>query len=264
MKIEGKKIAGEILEKLKKKNKPNKKMMAVLVGENKASESFIKIKEKIARELEVEFEVIKLDETVSEEEIKAELDRLASKKQVGGIVLQLPLPEGIKKEVVLEALPIEKDVDVLRAKTWMNRGDSKQILPPPVGVVTEILKQKNINLKEQRVAVVGAGWLVGRPVASYLAGRVQELVIFEEGSDLDKLKGYNLIISGVGKRNLIRPEFLSEGTGVIDFGYDGGRGDLDMSQTEDLEKLDFWTPTPGGTGPILVAKLFQNFWELIK
>ena len=100
--------------------------------------------------------------------------------------------------------------------------------------------------------------------------KAKELAVFKKGSDLSELKNYDLVISGVGKAELINPEMLKNGAGVIDFGYstdESGkiRGDFDASQIENyklkIENL-WYTPTPGGTGPILVAKLFENFYKL--
>ncbi|MDP3953294.1 MAG: bifunctional methylenetetrahydrofolate dehydrogenase/methenyltetrahydrofolate cyclohydrolase, partial [bacterium] len=93
----------------------------------------------------------------------------------------------------------------------------------------------------------------------------KEIYLMDRGSDLADLKNADLVISGVGEANLIKSDLLKEGAGVIDFGYyyfEDGRlaGDLDMGS--DLEKLSFYTPTPGGTGPILVAKLIENFYKL--
>mgnify|MGYP001600953233 CR=1 FL=1 len=104
--------------------------------------------------------------------------------------------------------------------------------------------------------------------------KIKELAVFEKGSDLSDLKNYDLVISGVGRAKLIKLEMLKDNAGVIDFGYsidESGKihGDFDVSEIENYirqpaEKIEnFWyTPTPGGTGPILVAKLFENFYKL--
>lgn len=262
-KIEGKEIQEEILAKLKEQEKPKRILAVIKVGENEAQTSFIKIKKQAAEKLGIDFRVYEFDEKISNEKLREEVGRIARQGGVGGILVQLPLPEGINRQKILNVIPIEKDVDVLSEKAWasFSLGRSR-ILPPSVGVVEEILKQEGWDLNDKKVAVVGAGFLVGKPVAEWLSGRVKKLSIFDEGSELEELRDYDLVVSGVGKAGIIKPEYLKEGAGVIDFGYDLGKGDLDASNEDELEKLAFWTPTPGGTGPILVAKLMENFYKL--
>ena len=113
---------------------------------------------------------------------------------------------------------------------------------------------------------MGLGALVGRPIALWLMGKCAHLDLLDKGSDLDVLTNADFVICGVGEAGLIKPANLKEGAGVIDFGYyyfkDGKlSGDLDTT-SPDLERLSFYTPTPGGTGPILVAKLMENFYKL--
>ena len=141
-----------------------------------------------------------------------------------------------------------------------------------------------MDYRGKKIAVVGAGFLIGKPIAVWLMdNKIKELKIFEKGSlpaqagDLSGLKEYDLVISGVGQAGLIKPEMLKDEAGIIDFGYsieEAGklRGDFDVSQMSHAYRqagdvkgqLSFYTPTPGGTGPILVAKLFENFYNLNK
>ncbi|MBI2033623.1 MAG: hypothetical protein HYT13_00810 [Candidatus Liptonbacteria bacterium] len=115
------------------------------------------------------------------------------------------------------------------------------------------------------MAVVGTGFLVGKVIVTWLLGKVRELYVLDRGSDFGVLKNMDLIISGVGKAGLIKPEMLKSGALLIDFGYDNGRGDFDAaslsSPTYNLKPITY-TPVPSGTGPILVAKIFENFYSL--
>lgn len=141
-------------------------------------------------------------------------------------------------------------------------------------------------LKNKAVAVVGKGFLVGKPIIEWLKGnpsagsgqKCQTLLIFDSKSDLKNLKKADLVITGVGKANLIKPEMLKSGAGVIDFGYDlievkSEKGKVESKITGDFDafelelstfnfQLSWYTPTPGGTGPILVAEIFKNFYKL--
>ncbi|MEK7634435.1 MAG: bifunctional 5,10-methylenetetrahydrofolate dehydrogenase/5,10-methenyltetrahydrofolate cyclohydrolase [Patescibacteria group bacterium] len=269
--IDGKKIAQEIIDKLKSLPILQKIFAAILVGDNPQSESFLKQKEKVAKELGIDFRLYNFPENSTNDFLRKEVGKIALLKRVGGVIVQLPLPEQINKHYVLNVIPREKDVDVLgeRALGAFYTGRNL-ILPPAVGVVEEILKFKNLKILDLKVAVVGAGFLVGKPIAIWLIDKVKELTIFEKGSDLSKLKNYDLIISGVGQADLIKLEMLKDGVGIIDFGYsmnENGKlgGDFDISEIENckLKIENFWyTPTPGGTGPVLVAKVFENFYKL--
>lgn len=284
MKIEGKKIAGEVMGRIKEgmdsrfcgNDKPLV-LAVVYVGENPASEAFIKQKRKAAEELGVDFKIYRFGGEISNEKLREEVGRIAGQGVVGGVIVQLPLPERFNRQKILNAVPVEKDVDVLSEKAWgaFSLGRSK-ILPPAVAVVEEILSAFHFRLSTSCVGVVGAGTLVGKPMAVWFTGKVKQLTVFDEGSDLAELKDCDLVVTGVGKAGIIKPDYLKTGGGVIDFGYDSKGspstssgynskrviGDLDASDESKLEKLAFWTPTPGGTGPILVAKLFENFCKL--
>lgn len=263
MVIDGKVIAKEIIDELKKMSKPQKKLAAVFVGSSKASESFLKQKERVAKELGVEFQLYRFDEEISEDDFKNSIRDIQNDQAVGGLIIQLPLPEKFNRESVLSVLQPEKDIDALSLEA--------KVLPLPVMVVKDILAKINYYLDDKIVAVVGRGLLIGQPIAEWLIGKCKEVMVFHSRSDLNELKKADLVITGVGKASLIKPEMLKLGAGVIDFGYDfvdgKVRGDFDSSacQTSNVNcQLSFYTPTPGGTGPILVAEIFKNFYILAK
>lgn len=272
-KIDGVKLAEDIIQKLKEQKKPEKIFAVILVGENPASESFLKQKEKVAKELSVDFRIYKFPNGIKNDDLRKEVGKIALLKRVGGVIIQLPLPEHLNKHYILNAIPREKDVDVLgeRALGAFYNGRNP-VLPPVVATVEEILNSKFYILNSKKVAVIGAGFLIGKPIAVWLMNqKVKELAVFEKGSDLSGLKNFDLIISGVGKTGIIKPEMLKSDASVIDFGYSmkNGKicGDFD-SQSLELStqnlKPNWYTPTPGGTGPILVAKIFKNFYHLNK
>lgn len=276
VKIDGKKIAAEILAKLKSLPRAKKFFGVVLVGNDPSSISFIKQKEKIAQELGADFRLYKFPAEIKNDELRDEVRKIAEHKTCGGVIAQLPLPEQINAQYILNTIPREKDVDVLgeRALGAFYAGRNP-ILPPAVGVVEEVLRATGYMLQDKNVAVVGLGPLVGKPVSMWLLKKSKGLILLHQGGDFSELKKADVVITGVGQAGLIKPEMLKNGAGVIDFGYDGGVGDFDAesleignclpagapAQTGKLE-IDFYTPTPGGTGPILVAKVFENFYEL--
>ena len=272
--ISGKEIAKKIIDNLKSQPKPKRTLAAVLIGSNPASISFLKQKQKIAEELGVEFKIYEFnsEQRTTNNELRTEVEKLAKQEKIGGIIIQLPLPDHINRQDILNIVPQEKDVDVL------NEFNQNQILPPAVGVVEEIIRNLKLKIKNYRVAVVGLGFLVGKPISEWLKDKCAELYLLDIGSDFSMLKNADLVISGVGKAGLIKPEMLKDEVIVIDFGYGidhetwsmkhGTKneklkiyGDFDASSSM-LHASGFYTPTPGGTGPILVAKLFENFYKL--
>jgi len=293
--IDGKNIANEIIMSLKELPKPEKFLAAFLVGEDSASVSFLKQKEGVAKELGLDFRLYKPEHTKNcvlgrahtlqcmcfgfqNDTLREFILKIVQHKTCGGAIVQLPLPEHINRQYVLNVIPREKDIDVLgeRALGTFYAGRSK-ILPPAVGVVETILENclpaesameeqaGKLKIENCRVAVIGLGSLVGKPIANWLMGKVKEIYLLDEGSDLTLLKEADLIISGVGKANLFNAGNLKENSLVIDFGYsfENGKisGDFNSSMLLSSSSLSY-TPTPGGTGPILVAKLFENFYKL--
>ena len=266
MVMNGKKIAEGILENLKKSEKLKGFLAVFFVGEDKASESFVKQKENIAKELGVDFRLYKFPENITQDDLRKEVVKIAEHKTCGGAIVQLPLPPHINRQYILNVIPREKDVDVLgeRALGAFYAGRNP-VLPPAVGVVEEILKSENFELRLKKVAVVGLGFLVGKPISVWLKGKCAEIYLLDIGSNLSILKNADLVILGTGQAGLVKPEMLKDGAIVIDFGYSAVNikvsGDLDSASVPDSI---LYTPTPGGTGPILVAKLFENFFELNK
>ena len=267
-KVSGIEVAGEIIKSLKEKEVSPKILAVILVGDDPTSRSFIKQKENVAKDLGVDFRLYELDSSLSNDDLRKEVGRISKQKSVGGVVVQLPLPEGINKHYILNAIDKEKDVDVLSERSlgsfYNNRS---KVLPPAVGTVEEIINRQGVNLEESRVAVVGLGSLVGRPISLWLSGRCKELNLLDKESNINDIGGADLVISGVGEAGIVDPKILKDGVGVIDFGYyyfpSGDlSGDLDVTDKEALKHLSFYTPTPGGTGPILVTKLLENFYRL--
>ncbi|PIR98287.1 MAG: hypothetical protein COT89_00135 [Candidatus Colwellbacteria bacterium CG10_big_fil_rev_8_21_14_0_10_42_22] len=265
-KISGKEVSGEIIEKLKTKKTPDKILGAILIGEDPTSISFLKQKEKIAKDLGIDFRLYNFSESIKNDDLRKEINKLARSKRIGGLILQLPLPKGVNKNYVLNAIPREKDVDVLseRALGAFYKGRNL-VSPPSVGVVEEIIERLDLKLEKLTVVVVGLGDLVGKPISVWLTDKCRNLHLLRSGSDLEIIKGADLIISGVGKAGVVKEINLRDGSGVIDFGYyytPNGQLLGDFEKDKKSDKVLFYTPTPGGTGPILVAKLMENFYKL--
>jgi len=266
--------------------KPEKFFAGVLIGDDPASESFQKLKQKTAAELGIDYRIYRLSPELGNDGLRKEVGRISAQKTCGGVIVQLPLPEQINKHYILNVIPREKDVDVLgeRALGAFYTGRNP-VLSPAVGTVEKILQTTHCSLPTTNFVVVGLGFLIGKPIATWLMGKAKEIILLDKFSDLSIVKNADVIILGTGQAGLIKPEMLKDGAGVIDFGYtvaqapprtnaDGAQtnadikmvisGDFDTTlPTTNYSLLNFYTPTPGGTGPILVAKLFVRFAEMV-
>lgn len=266
--IDGKIIADGIVERLKKFPKTDRFFGAALVGDDPASLNFLKQKEAVARALGIDFRLHQLPLAIATDDLRAEIGRLAEQKNCGGFIVQLPLPEAINRYYVLNAIPKEKDVDCLSEPAlgafYTERG---KIVPPSVASVEEILKLERRDLRDLKVVMVGAGFLIGKPVGFWLQNKVAELVVLDASvkNIPGKLGDADIVVSGAGHAALFSAQDLKNGALVIDFGYNrnaAGKTVGDFDATGADGKNIHYTRTPGGTGPILVAKLFENFYKL--
>ena len=160
--IDGKKIAEKIIENLKTRPAPKKIFAAVLIGNNKISESFLKQKEKIAKELEVDFRIYRFPDSsageLKNDDLRKEVGRIALMKKVGGVIVQLPLPENLNAQYILNAIPREKDIDVLGERALgAFYADRNPVLPPAVETIIEILKEP-AALFEKSVSEAERAW----------------------------------------------------------------------------------------------------------
>ncbi len=267
--IDGKAIAAEIITELKSLPKPKKFIAAMLVGEDAASLSFLKQKEKVAKELDVDFRLYEFPGAISQDDLREEVRKIGAHKTCGGVIVQLPLPDHVSPQYVLNVIPREKDIDVLGERALGAFYASRNpVLPPAVAAVEAILKTQNFKLETASVAVIGLGFLVGRPISLWLERMCRNLYLLRRGSDMTILKKADLVITGAGSPHLINAEMLKDGALVIDFGYglldSKIVGDFDPGEllNQSTGKLVNWTPTPAGTGPVLVVTLVRNFYIL--
>ena len=274
MVIDGKRISEEVLAHLRTLPKPAGFFGAALVGDDPASINFLKQKENVARALGIDFRLYRLAADLSTDDLRAEIGRLAAPKACGAFIVQLPLPEGVNRHYVLNAIPKAKDADCLGEPAlgafYTGRG---KIVPPSVATVQEILKRELTGadapggLRQLKAVVVGAGFLIGKPVGFWLQNRVGELVMLDASvRDVHaKLGDADIVVCGAGHAGLFGAAHLKEGAIVIDFGFSRNAegkiaGDFDPAGAE--EKGIRYTKTPGGTGPVLVAELYANFYTL--
>ena len=255
--LDGKKLAADILSRAEERaaRLPHPPRVALIVAsETPATRSYLAIKEKRAREAGCRLEIIRLPEAASALELRLAIDACEAE----GIVVQLPLPEGVSAKEVCDAIPPEKDADVLSTLSRMRfeADEAGALVPPVAAALAEILKTHDINPAGKRAVVLGEGWLVGRPCASWLTHAGADVV---HTHDLAELHIADIVVSGLGSPHLIKPEMLKDGAILIDAGTSesGGKlaGDADPACAP---KCALFTPVPGGVGPVAVAGLFEN------
>jgi len=257
--IDGRKIAADIIEQLRRLPSPARYLAVVDVGEGPASKSFVAQKKRVAQELNIEFRQTTVSENGPHSDLAAAILSFARDPACGGIVLQLPLPAGFDRDTAISLIPNGKDVDNLRGNA--------PVLAPAAGVVDEVLRASRFTIHNSRCAVVGAnGFLVGRPTAAWLSSQGAEVDRLDIGDDLSSVQSADIVVLGTGEPGVVNPDMLKNGALVIDFGYgkkdDAVCGDFFPSSATSQTSSITYTPTPGGTGPILVAKLFENFYTL--
>lgn len=270
--LDGKKIKDEILDELRNEvnnmqEKPT--LVVVQVGNNEASNVYIKQKAKMARYVGYQFHHIKLDDTITEEKLLYEIDKLNKDKSVHGILVQMPLPSQINTYKVQNAVLPEKDVDGLSDINTGKLFHGKDALYSctPFGVM-ELLKRYNINVVGKNVVVVGRSNLVGKPMATMLINEGATVTICNsKTNDLPKYTfNADILIVAVGKPKLITADMVKDGAVVIDVGINRLEnrlcGDVDYENV--LPKCSYITPVPGGVGQMTVAMLGKNVLKAYK
>lgn len=302
--IDGKKIAeemlAEVVEEVKKLPKPPR-LAAVLAGDTHLAvgppsglgvqpqkpqevepqksglRKFLELKKKAAEKVGIDFRIYEFPAEITTQKLRKEIVGIAKAKVNQGIIIELPLPAHINTQYILNAIPPEKDPDVLSEKSQGSFFVGRSvILPPAVEATKQILKYLKVEAQGKTCAVFGYGLLVGKPVSHWLAQQgatismINEFTLNAKHYSLDA----DIIISGVSKPNLITADTIKDGVGIIDFGYNvlseaGSQklgampvGDVDFDEVS--KKAGWITPVPGGVGPIVVAAVLKNLITLYK
>lgn len=267
--VDGKEIARKIemglIEKFSLSGISKKKVCFVLFSDNVASRKFIDRKTKVAERLGISVTVMERTNVTTTYDCLLVIGEIVSQKY-DGIVIQLPIPKDVKIEDVLNAIPVEMDVDVLseNGKKAFASGLSVKI-PPVARAVWEILHFYSVNLENKKILIVGNGRLVGEPVGLLLSVKHIPFKIIDintsERERMDALATADIIITGVGMPHMITPDMIRAGVMLIDAGTSeqGGVlvGDIDPRCAD---KARVYTPVPGGVGPVTVICLFSNLF----
>jgi methylenetetrahydrofolate dehydrogenase (NADP+)/methenyltetrahydrofolate cyclohydrolase len=267
MVIDGKKIRDEMLATLREEinGRSSPLSLALFLPEHPdlATESFIRIKNKVAKEIGVT-----IAEYVLGSEIRAEkaIDEIAcAARDHAGIIVQFPTSRHLDSEMMRNAIPLSHDVDRVSdaALHALEAGDLK-ILPPVVGAIAEISDRHAIDVKNKKAVIVGNGKLVGKPSGLWLRAKGAEVIVLDKQSpDTKAISDADILVLGAGSPGLITPDMIKNGVVLFDAGTSEAEGKLAGDATlACAEKCALFTPVPGGIGPITIAMIFKNLLAL--
>ena len=274
--IDGKKIAETLRQKLKKeiieikssfKSVPG--LTVILIGEDPASKIYVRNKEKFSKEIGINSEVIKYPENIEEKEVLSKIIELNKNKKVSGILVQLPLPQHINKQKVIETILPEKDVDGFHPINVGNlsSGYNSKVPCTPLGCLL-LVKEVEKNLSGKHAVVIGRSNLNGKPMAQLLLKENCTVTItHSKTKDLkSECNKADIIVAAVGKPLLVKGDWVKKNAIVIDVGINktakGIVGDVDFNEVSKVAKAI--TPVPGGVGPMTIACLLSNTVECFK
>ncbi len=271
--LDGKALSKKINDQLKEEvgaliEKTNiiPRMAIVLVGENHASDVYVRNKVRAANHVGIDAKVIKLDSEVTQDQVNEIIDELNNDKSVHGIIVQLPLPRHLNEFEIINRIADYKDIDGfhLLNKGRLFTGNPSFVPATPYGII-EILDHYGIETLGKLAVVVGRSNIVGKPAASLLLNKDATVVISH--SHTKNLKALtvqaDILVVAVGKAKLITADMVKPGAVVIDVGInrDGNKicGDVDFEAVKEV--ASYITPVPGGVGPMTIAMLIKNTVE---
>lgn len=272
--INGKEISENILNNLKAKvgalsEKPS--LAVIIVGEDPASKVYVK--NKVKKALDVGFTSIlkELREETTKEELLNLIEELNNDPSINGVLLQLPLPKHLNEEDFLDKILPKKDVDGFNSYNVGKLAKNQKpyaISCTPKGIM-KILEVENIDVKGKNVVVIGRSNIVGKPMAALLTNQDATVTLAHSRTKNlgDITKQADIIISATGKIGLLKADMVSDGAVVIDVGIvrdSSGKliGDVDYCEVQ--KKASYITPVPGGVGPMTIAMLLENTYELFE
>ena len=256
------------LDRLKKEGKRLPKLVVVLVGNNVASVSYVTGKEKACKEIGMENELLRFEESIREEKLLEVVENLNKDDSVDGILVQLPLPKHIDESKVLQAIDPEKDVDgfhpVNVGKLLLQEDGFLSCTPKGILRLLESIGLSDLSGK--KAVVIGRSNIVGKPVAQLLLNKHATVTICHSRTEhIEEITSQaDILIVSVGSPRLVKANWVKEGAIVIDVGINRDEhnklcGDVDFQEVE--PKTSYITPVPKGVGPMTIAMLLENTWE---
>ena len=267
--LDGKKLASdsekEILESVSvlKEKGIIPTLATILVGDDPASETYVRMKQETCKRVGMESLAINLPKETSTEELLLKIDELNNDKKIHGILLQHPVPDQINERECFERISIEKDVDGVTCLGFgrMSMGLSAYGSCTPAGIM-RILEFYDVDISGMNAVVVGRSPILGKPMAMMLLNKNATVTICHSRTKEleDHVRNADLVVGAVGVPKLIKKEWLKKGAVVIDAGYHPEKcGDIDLDGIEEIASS--YTPVPGGVGPMTINTLILNTME---
>ncbi|MDQ0256250.1 methylenetetrahydrofolate dehydrogenase (NADP+)/methenyltetrahydrofolate cyclohydrolase [Evansella vedderi] len=255
-------MKGEVVELKGKGITPG--LAVILVGEDPASQSYVRSKQKSCKEIGIHSELDELPVTISEQELLNKIEVLNKADHIHGILVQLPLPNHISEKAVIEAISPEKDVDGFHPINIgrMMTGQEAFLPCTPYGIV-EMIKSKDIDMEGKHVVVVGRSNIVGKPVGQLLLNENATVTYCHSRTKnmRDITRQADILVVAVGKAHFLDQEYIKEGAVVIDVGVNRNNdgklvGDVVFENAKEV--ASYITPVPGGVGPMTITMLLHN------
>ena len=269
--IDGKDIAAKVraelreeVETMAKERKKRPALAVILVGEDPASQIYVRNKQRACEDVGVLSEIYTLGENVSQESLEYIINSLAERRDIDGILLQMPLPKGLDPVKALKCIPPEKDVDAFHPDNvgHVMRGDYRFLPCTPAGVM-ELIRRYDIDISGKECVVIGRSDIVGKPMAMMLlhSGGTVTICHSKTRNLAEHTRRADILVSAVGKAGFVTADMVKNGAVVIDVGINRNAdgkicGDVDFTAVE--PKASYITPVPGGVGPMTVAMLMKN------
>ena len=268
--IDGKELSKKLKEQMKDRVAQMRqqgivpKLVVVLVGNNSASEVYVRNKHKACGEVGIESEVIKMPEETTQQELLDVVKVLNEDRTVDGILVQLPLPGQINEKVVLRSILPEKDVDGFHPVNvgLLSIGDDCYAPATPSGIIA-MFKEYGIEIAGKHCVIIGRSNIVGKPMAALLLRHNATVTVcHSKTKNLGELtRQADIVIVATGHRHTLTADMVKEGAVVIDVGMNRNElgklcGDVDFDEVK--EKASFITPVPGGVGPMTITELLEN------
>jgi len=276
--IDGKKIAEELRNKIKNdiQNLPNgnkPSLTVILIGEHPASQIYVRNKEKFANEVGINSCILKFDDSISEKDLKKEIEKLNDDPTVHGILVQLPLPAHINQRDIIETIDPNKDVDGFHPINVGNLSSGNDAMVPctPLGCYY-LIKKVIPNLSGLNAVVIGRSNINGKPMAQLLLKEnCTVTIVHSKTKNIEEIcKNGDIVIAAVGKAKMVKSDWVKDTAVIIDVGINrieiNGKnkivGDVDFDNIQD--KVKGISPVPGGVGPMTIACLLENTLKAYK
>lgn len=251
------------VEKIKQKTGFAPILATILVGEDPASVTYVRMKGNACRRVGMEPLKIEMAVDSSTEDLLAKIRELNNNERVHGILLQHPVPDHIDEQKCFDAISVEKDVDGVNTSTFGRMAMKMESFgsATPIGIMT-ILKHYNIEIEGKEAVVVGRSPILGKPVAMMLLNENATVTICHSRTKNlpDIVRRADIVVGAVGRPRFIKADWIKEGAVLVDAGYNEGNvGDIDLENA--VSKCSAYTPVPGGVGPMTIASLIRQTVE---